>query len=204
MEGVMNSNTDWPSEAEVTRLTTELLANRATAPAEIAVAFLGPLATYLRRQFPYADPDHCEEAAGRAITDTVRGAARYDPTRLDLGRFLRMVARRDLQNLLDKEKRHAAPLVSLEFVEEPPERRKILAEDTSRPNFNDPRIIAERAAFAPSEHAAFELMRAGERNTEVFARAAGLIGTPDELERAVKQLKDRVKIRLRRAVREKS
>ncbi|MCI0704340.1 MAG: hypothetical protein L0241_25050 [Planctomycetia bacterium] len=196
----MNPNTTWPNEQEIARLTAELLAHQASAPDEIAVAFLDPLAADLHRRFPSADFDHCYEAAGTALLATVRGENCYDPARSNLGAFLGMVATRDLQNLLAREARHKHRRIPLEFVEEPVERGNTPVQDDDGPSLDDPRLVAKRASFAPLEQTTYELLLGRDQSTGMYARVLELKGTPAEVEREVKRIKDRVKVRLRRAV----
>jgi hypothetical protein len=154
----------------------------------------------LRTRFPYADPDHCNEAAETAILATVRGENHYDSMRLKLDVFLRMVATRDLQNLLHREARYKRLLIPLESVAEQPNRRNT-TQRGDEPTWEDPRLVAEMVAFDPPEQLAIELMRSGVRDTADFAEPLGLSHLPPlEQAAAVKRLKDRVKKRLSRAV----
>jgi hypothetical protein len=196
----MQPTHSWPTEEEVLHLTAALLSKQATAPGVIAAALLSPLAAYLGGRFQYADPDLCYEAAGTAILATVRGESHYDPTQLALDAFLRMAATRDLQNLLEKETRRKRFLIPLESVEEQPDRGNPI-QRTDEPTWDDPRLVAELAAFGPPEQLALDLMRGGVRDTADFAGPLGLSHLSEEEQAAeVKRLKDKVKKRLSRAV----
>jgi hypothetical protein len=194
----MSTHPAWPGEVESRRLAADLLGGLATAPGEIAAAFLGPLAAYLRRKFPNADPDLCEEAAGEAIVATVTRRNRFDPARLGLTSFLRMAARRDLQNRLAREARFRG--IPLGSVAEPEQRGNGFAEEDT-PGWDDPRLAAEIAAFDPTESLVLDLIRGGARETAEFVPPLGLSHLPpEEQAAAVKRYKDRVKKRLARAV----
>jgi DNA-directed RNA polymerase specialized sigma24 family protein len=189
----------WPTETEDRRLAADLLAGRASAPGEIAIAFLTLLAADLRRRFRRADPDLCDSAAGDAILSLVSGRSRYDPALLTLRAFLRMAATRDLLNLLAAENRRRG--IPLESVAEPADDGNKVAGDADAPSWGEPRLAAEVAALDPPERLALDLMRGGVRDTAAFAEPLGLSHLPPgEQAAAVKRLKDRVKKRLSRAV----
>jgi DNA-directed RNA polymerase specialized sigma24 family protein len=195
----MSTHNTWPSEDESRRLVARLLAGDPTAAQEIAFAFFGPLTDFLRCKFPKADPHAWETAAGDAILSVVSRPGVYNPARGPLGAFLRMAAKRDLYNLLKKSARHRGR-ISLGSVAEPADRWNTFPDDDPELTWDDPRLVSEVATFEPSELVVFRLMRDGERDTAVFARALGLSGKPAELAAEVKRLKDRIKKRLTRAV----
>ena len=161
------------------------------------------LERHLRMRFPSmavgVDPDIYLSAVYEALTDYFKNPGKYDPSRSGLMTYLRLAARRDLQNLLAKETRHAKGRVSLEDVE------------FSRSDGND---ISERAAedmdgrrlieelmeeMTPNERAVLSLMLEGERSSAAAAEAMG-IGhlPPGEQAREVKRVKDRLKKRIQR------
>jgi hypothetical protein len=195
--GYVNTQTDWPTPDEERQLLAQLLDNVRTASEALAVRYL-PLVTHaLTRSFPWVEPELRSDAAGGALLDLVSRPDRYDPARGGLGAFLRMAARRDLLNLIQREKR-ARRGIPLDSVAEPIDRRNNKRDDEL--TWDDPRLVAECAALDATEAAALELMRAGVRETATFARRLGLAHlSGDNQTRAVKRVKDRVLKRFARA-----
>ncbi|MCE9564503.1 MAG: hypothetical protein K8U57_20890 [Planctomycetes bacterium] len=194
----MPQSSTWPTEAETCRMATDLVSGVATAPGEIFSAFLNPVTHYLERRSRFADPEQCETAAADAIFAVVKRPSRYDPNRLELDAFLRMVARRKMASLFAKDNQHPK-IISLEFVAEPVAHGNHSPNDS--PSWDDPRLVAEVAAFDPTESAVLELMRCGNRSSAAFATIPGLADvSPNELATLAKQWKDRIKKRLTRAV----
>ena len=210
----MANDSRFPLSADEARALWErLLTGDPTASSDIAAAYLDPLADWLIRHHPQCDPHDCETAAEDAILALIHHPASYRPERLTLEAYLRMAASRDLQNLWHREQRHAQRRANLDVVELSQERGKYLRDDDA-----NPAAIVERAedraqerataqrwpdavlnSLTPLEVDVFELMRAGERKTEVYARLLGLSDRPpDEQRREVKRAKDRIKKRLAR------
>jgi RNA polymerase sigma-70 factor (ECF subfamily) len=196
-----------PSQEEALALHHRLCERDPVAWADLAQAYLPHLIDALRRCRPPVDEGLYLDAAVQAVTALQSRPESYNPRRLDLWPYLRMAARRDLLNLLDSEQRHRLRFQELCCVEIEAERRNYLVSEGG-PWRELCRAEAEAALerFADSlkkaeERAAFELMRAGEKQTEVFARACGWAGlAPQEQRRRVKQIKDRIKKRLAREV----
>ncbi len=131
----------------------------------------------------------------------------YDPTRADLGTFLRMAARCDLLNLLKGEGKHHQDRVAWEIVEHQVENGNFLAEQ-------DPSLLLQRDEetrhwqtflqvvaenFTDEEQQVLQLMLAGERKTGTYAAALGIGAlSAAEQEREVKKVKDRIKKRVER------
>src|SRR5207245_3457630 len=89
------------------------------ASSEFAVEYLGPLIAWLTRtNSRRIAPEFIEEAAGEALICLIKNPQRFDASRnrgrLPLFSYLRLAAKRDLQNLLKKEKRHRRGRVNLE------------------------------------------------------------------------------------------
>jgi DNA-directed RNA polymerase specialized sigma24 family protein len=122
----------------------------------------------------------------------------YDPTRASLPTFLRLIARRDLCNLLVQEKRHQRGRMPWNHVE-----HSLLARNEEQNDMlwsDYPNLLNVIAAFDDTDRQVFELMKDGERRTAVFAAALGLTDKPaDEQIAMVKRAKDRIMARLRRA-----
>jgi RNA polymerase sigma factor (sigma-70 family) len=198
-EVAVNPSSEWPDEAEEGRLLTRLSTGTPTAREELASRFHPLLLHFLARAFPRAAEDLRGDAADRALIDFLRSPDRFDAGQLGLGAFLRMSARGDLLNLLERERR-ASRGIPLGSVEEPEDRRNQQRDD-DEPRWDHPALAAELAALDAEERLALELMREGVRRTAAFVERLNLghLGA-DERTAAVMRLKDRVKRRLTRAV----
>ena len=185
-----------------------LLERDPVGPADFAAAFLKPLIAWLQATNPKVDPMACEEAAGEAIIGFLNKPTTYDPKRLEVEKFLRMAAQRDLLNLLRKERRHQRNRRDLQVVEQMAEDGKYLGreDDPSLPL----QIEEAKQRQAPPdavwqeltgiERLFWEQMDQGERRHSVFAVLLGITHLPlVEQKRAVKRVKDRVKKRKERA-----
>src|SRR5262245_23200549 len=100
------AQTTWPDADRAAELLGRLRSGHPLAPADFAIAVLDPLLNDLRAAYPRCD-DHLRlTAAEDAILSAIHNPAVYDPARCDLPAFLRMAARGDLKNALEKELRH--------------------------------------------------------------------------------------------------
>lgn len=194
----MNLPLDWPTLNEEHQLLTQFTTNTPTAREAIAARFLPLLMRFLEHAFPRVAAEHRDDAADRALLSFLCSPSRYEPTLGRLGAYLRMAARRDLANLLERERR-ARRGIPLDSVAEPADQRNMKRDE--EPTWDDPRLAAERAAFDPDERIAFELMLGGTRDTSAFVNSLGLAHlATDKQVVAVKRVKNRVKKRLARAV----
>jgi DNA-directed RNA polymerase specialized sigma24 family protein len=194
----------WPDPDQAVALIHRLHAGDPTAPADFADSVLDPLVEYLRAANPAVDDHTRLTAAGDAVLSVIHHPTQFDPTRGDMPRFLRMAARGDLVNLLKREQRHRQRRAGTDSVELLADARNITGMDDESadfPSFDDPDLVAAVATFTDEERRVLDLMRDGERRTVVFAASLGITDRPpDEQTRVVKQVKDRIKVRLRRAV----
>jgi hypothetical protein len=194
------SDTPWPDPDDAAVLHRRLLAADPLAPPDFAAAVLDPLVRDLRAGNPRADDHHVIEAAGTAVLSVIRNPTLYDPARGDLPAFLRMAARGDLLNLRQREQRHRRNRADPDCVELVADGGNCPRED-DRPSFDDPALAAVIAGFTDVERQVFELMRDGERRTEVFAAVLGVAGRSVEEQRdEVYRTKERIVKRLKRAV----
>jgi RNA polymerase sigma factor (sigma-70 family) len=194
----VNPLTQWPIPDEEHQLLTQLDAGTPTAREELAVRYLPLLMHFLARAFPRVAADLRDDAADRALIDFLCSRHRFDPTRATLGTYLRVAARRDLLNLLDRERRVRRG-IPLDSGAEPADHRNNTRDDELA--WDHPRLAAELAAFDTQERVAYELILGGVRDTATFARRLNLEHLPAaERVNAVKRVKDRVKRRLVRAV----
>ncbi len=187
----------WPSDDEIHVAWQRLVADRDAATAFILLVF-NALEADLRRFVPHADPHHATEATDAALLAFVRNPTAFAPTRSPLRAFLRLVARRDLLNLLDTEKRRRRGQIPWATVELTHPAGNELTEGET---FADhPELLAAVEGMSPDDQRVFELMRDGERDTPVFAAVLGLAHlSADEQAAEVKRAKDRVMARLKRA-----
>ena len=207
---------DAPSYRDVARfdddraLHARLIRRDPTAPSDLAVAHLEPLVGALRRafprgRFPAADDALLETVAHDLILDLAERPEQYDPDRGGLAAYLRMAARRDVLNAVEKEHRRARRLAPLEDVELSAPARNREWTGAADPadalaRAVDPATIASaRGEFDTVEWEVVQLMADGERRTPIFAQILGLADRPPpEQEREVKRVKDRLKKRLQR------
>jgi RNA polymerase sigma-70 factor (ECF subfamily) len=197
-----------PTDEDALRLHRRLLERDPLAPADFAVVFLKPLIAWLKTTNPGIDPMAYEEAAEEAIICFLKHPTAYDPQRLGLEAFLRMAARRDLLNLLRKERRYQQYRRDWKVVEQASAAGKYLGRD------DDPslpmQIEEARQQQAPpdavwqqltdAERRVWKQMQKGERRHEVFAVLIGVTHLPiAEQRREVKRVKDRLNKRMQRA-----
>jgi hypothetical protein len=199
----------FPPREEGLALHLDLCDLNPTAVADVCRAYLAPLLAWLAAKYPRVDPDLCRMATHDALMAYVRKPQSYNPTRMDLGSYLRMASQGDLLNQIKRESKHQKGRVAMAVVEDLGEDRNLsgkaqqslqldLVEEaeqwraTLEPTIN---------GFADEERQVLELMMAGERKTSVYAKTLGLEALPvAEQDREVKKVKDRIKKRLERGV----
>jgi hypothetical protein len=182
------------------------------APADVYRAYVDPLLGWLAQNFPGVDDHHLLTAIHDTLLAYVNRPERYDPGRLDLGAYLRMGARADLLNLLSRERRHQRGRVAFSVVELDAESGNLSGSDGEPSEHAEREEEAERCRgflrevtkdWACGEKRVLELLLAGERKDDIYARALGIDDRPRaELEAEVKRVKDRVKKRLERKARD--
>lgn len=189
-----------------------MLVGDVTALEAIFSRFMAPLASGVRRKFPnYFDVAQYEAAAEEAIVSYWRKPERYSPKfRISLFAFLFMAAKRDFQNLLDKDARqlgekHGYKVEPFVADDENESEREFV--DITIASNDHRLILAETAVW---DHIAAELPEArdqecaylmleGVRETHEYARIFGITDLPPkEQEHVVKKHKDRIKKQLQR------
>jgi RNA polymerase sigma-70 factor, ECF subfamily len=180
-----------------------LLAGDVTAPAELAETLLEPLLNRLTKKYPQLpDPDLLPEAVIDSLMSYIKRPVQFDPDKRSLLGFLSMAAEGDLLNALAKDKRRRQKETSLEDVELEVVGGNYRLEGTiteTDPEKNPVLQILPRIFGDPKDLHAVELMLAGERTTEAFAKVLELQHLPlDQQRREVKRHKDRLKKRLKR------
>lgn len=153
-----------------------------------------------------SDPHLAETAADDAMLDFMRRPEKYDPTKMDLDRYLRMSARYDLLNLVARQKRHSHPegvrIVELDAPRVEHEVRDDMAlgveEQTAiltSPVWQQLRALVPN----PTDLEIVLLMMEDVRATSQYAAVLGITHLPPkEQARAVKRNKDRLKKWLQR------
>jgi RNA polymerase sigma-70 factor (ECF subfamily) len=201
-------NTCFPAAEDGLRLHLLLVEGVAAAPADACRAYLGPLLHWLSARAPSVDNHLRQTAVHDALFDYVQNPTSYDPRRGSLASFLRLAARRDLLNLLQREARHHWRRRSWKVVEDGVDGGNLSGTE------EEPLLHLERreeaahwqaflssfaARCSPQERCVLEFMLAGENRAAVIAPALGMGElAADEQERRVKRIKDRLKIRLKR------
>ncbi|HLH22128.1 MAG TPA: hypothetical protein VK066_06375 [Chloroflexota bacterium] len=203
-----------PSPEAALALHQRLLDGDPVASSDLAGAYLDWLATWLTHVNPHDEPHMCNTAAEDAILGLIKRPEAYNPAKLGLEAYLRMAAKRDLQNLRSRERRHSQHRADLAAVELSPRAGKYLSdadedpariverreEDMANATELAPRLEAARDGLSDEEAAALELLRQGKRETPPYAAALGITHLPlAEQRRQVKRVKDKLKKRLERA-----
>jgi RNA polymerase sigma-70 factor (ECF subfamily) len=184
-----------------------LLAGDPIASSELATAYLAPLARWLQRHFRHVQDEHLIfDAATDALLNYSENPTRFDPTKSRLLNYLRMSARRDLLNTLQKEWRKSQreqrtkQKMRADPVELRPRSGNVLQED------DDQTVAAQHlmqhilaVLTDPRDQKLLQLILDGERKTAVYADVLGLQDRDEaEQRRIVKRHKDRLKKRLER------
>ncbi|MCY4579975.1 MAG: hypothetical protein OXD31_13150 [Chloroflexi bacterium] len=190
-------------QVELLDLHNRLLSHDPVATEELFTIVAPELEKHLRAWFPGlavgVDPDIYLSAVYEALTDYFKNPSKYDPTRSGLMTYLRLACRRDMQNLLARESRHAAGRISLESVEFSLSDGNDVSERVAD-SLDSKRLVADLTrGMTSEERAVFSLMMEGERSTRVAAEAMN-IGhlVYEEQAKRVKRVKDRIKKRMRR------
>ncbi|MBP8000987.1 MAG: sigma-70 family RNA polymerase sigma factor [Chloroflexi bacterium] len=186
-----------------------ILKQEPTAFAELCELALPHLVSFLQRLFSLYEPHLCEQVAIDCLLHYQATPQQYDPTKLALWPFLRMAAKRDMLNLLDKQQRHNQHFVPLDdstiqqqlFVEETlPENFALdewLQQYTSR---SRQEIIAflEAELTEPDKEILF-LMMEGVRDSQRYAEIMNILHLDAAAQQSeVKRAKDRLVKKLRR------
>ena len=189
--------------AELLNLHQRLLDDDPVATVDFFEMAVPVLERYLSFRFPSlgpgVDPDIYILAAHDTLTDYFKNPRRYDPGRSGLMTYLRLAAKRDLQNLLRKESRHATGRTSLDSVEFDTSDGNDVAE-TVADSLDALRLYDEMTqGMTTAERDVFFLMVEGERSTEAAAAALNIehLAVRDQV-REVKRVKDRIKKRIQR------
>jgi DNA-directed RNA polymerase specialized sigma24 family protein len=102
-----------PSRAWQEQVHQRILENEVTAFAELCEYTLPYLVSYLQAGFPDCEASLHETTAIDCLLAYRARAKQYDPTQISLFAYLRMAARRDMLNAIDKKTRHEKRLTSI-------------------------------------------------------------------------------------------
>ncbi len=183
-----------------------LLGNSPTAFAEICERILPHLVAFLRNQFPQQASHHLEMVAIDVLLRFRAEPKKYDPQKLNLAAYLRMAARGDMLNLLDKNRRRERRLAALEDLSIEPMENSIddhFALDEWLAQYTDLShkevLAALEAELAPQDIDVLMLMLEGVRETDRYAQVMGIANQDKNTRRReVKRTKDRLIKQLRR------
>lgn len=187
-----------PTDEELLTLWTNLVADPLTVNA-FAEAVLPELIARLTAALPTAHPHDIVTAAEDTFLALLKRPEAFDPNKGRLLSYLLMAARCDFLNRHKGERRHHRGRIPWDSVELDAGAWK--EEEDDSPTFDGPELQAAVASLSHLDRRVLDLMRAGERQTAVFAGALG-VGDQSvaEQEAVVKRAKDRIKARLKRAV----
>lgn len=198
------------TQSDAVLLHQRLLADDPTAPSDLADAYLEALIAWLAKTNARVPAEVRIEAAEDALLALIRNPHSYSPELQTLEVYLRMSARGDLRNHLDKERRYNQGRVSWKSVElssgagkylgrhDDPSVSVQLAEEEQSAMNAIPEPV--RQGLSETDLCAIQLILRKERRTKVFAELYGLQHLPaKEQRRQVKRHKDRLKKVLERA-----
>jgi RNA polymerase sigma factor (sigma-70 family) len=180
-----------------------LLAGDPTASSEVVHTYLNPVIHALQRQYPAVkDETIFIDKVTDAIFQYVQSPATFDPRRASLSTYLIMVAKGDLLNALERERRRTRRHVPLEKVEV----SGLSGNTVGRPEAIEDEIEGAELMRAvlqhfpdPRDRELLQLILDGERETRAYVDVLGIADCDlAEQQTIVKQHKDRIKKRLRR------
>ncbi|NIT57458.1 MAG: hypothetical protein GWN00_14875 [Aliifodinibius sp.] len=183
-----------------------LLRNNPTAFAELCERILPHLVEFLRKQFPQQEAHNLEMVAIDVLLKFRAGPEKYDPGKLSLAAYLRMSARSDFLNLLDKNRRREQRLTNIETIgavpqENPIEDHFALDEWLEQyTNLSRQEVLAAlKAEIDPNDIDILMLMIEGVRETPRYAAVMGIADQDESVQRQeVKRAKDRLIKQLQR------
>lgn len=197
------ANSPSDRQAVLLDLHKRLLSLDPVAPEELFTITAPEIEKHLRARFPSlapsVDPDIYLSAVYETLTDYFKAPEKYDPAKSGLMTYLRLACRRDLQNLLAKESRHASGRISLESVAFSLSDGNDISERVAN-NLDNQQLISDlMQGMTSEEQAVFSLVMEGERSTRVAAEAMNIGHLAlEEQAKLVKRVKDRIKKRIRR------
>lgn len=192
------------------RLHARALAGSPSLSGELWERWHGHLLAELRPKFRGLEATEVSDAVTDVILAYVEHPTQYQPDKLPLERYLRMAAHGDLLNLAEKKGRRPT-IIAFDPVAHDRPVRNSMQEAEQREAQRDANLPAgvqwETVMRAlrdlipdPVEREVIELMAEGERDSARFAALLGCATlAPAEQRKRVKQTKDRLRLRLKRA-----
>lgn len=182
-----------------------------TAFAQLSELALPHLIEFLRQEFRQVEVHLHETAAIDCLLTYHAAPEKYDPEKLTLFAYLRMAARHDLLNAIDRSNRHKRPLLD---IDEPAVQAQLVTEvDIESDPFSLERWLENgetgkqtllrqfEAELDTTDRQLFLLILNGVRETEPYAEIMQITTQPiGEQRREVKRAKDRLNKKLTRFV----
>ena len=180
-----------------------------TAFAQLSEIALPYLVASLQQEFRQVEPHLHETAAIDCLLTYYAAPEKYNPEKLSLFAYLRMAARHDLLNAIDRNNRQKRPLLS---IDEPTIQSQLVESDVQVNSFSLDKWLGNdansgrrtllqnfEATLDSTDRQLFLLMLNGVRETEPYAEIMQLDMLPlTEQRSAVKRAKDRLTKKLSR------
>lgn len=197
------------STSQQSKFHQRILAADPIAFAELCEVALPMLSLFLQAQFPQQNPHLCDTTAVDCLLAYRGRPQQYDPDKLALFAYLRMAVRRDMLNAIDSRQRRTRHLTDIDHpdmqtqlaVESEMSETMVLddwlVEYTQLSRTEIQNRVAE--LMTDEELQALWLMLDGVRDSDRYVQVLGITHLDKPAQRrAVKQVKDRIKKRLRR------
>jgi DNA-directed RNA polymerase specialized sigma24 family protein len=198
-----------PSRHQQDELHQRILQNDPTAFSELCELALPHLASFLHLRFPQHESHLCETVVIDLLLDYQARPEQYDPCKLSLFAYLRMAARRDMLNAIDRQSRREKHLTGIEklVVELETWGRNLFQrqfdpgewlQQYTDASFEE--ILADlHAELDATDEQILLLMLDGVRDSNRYAEVMGILHLEISAQRrAVKRAKDRITQKLRR------
>lgn len=200
---------DEPSTAWQEQQHQRILKQDPTAFAELCERALPHLVSFLQRLYTPSDTHQCEQVAIDSLLNYQARPAQYDPTQLALWPYLRMAAKGDMLNLIDKQNRQNQHFVPLD---DPAVQQQLPWQDTIQEQFALDEWLQQYTHYSPQEIMALleaelnesdrqvlSLLMEGVRDTRHYAERLNITHLDVPAQQAeVKRVKDRLVKKLRR------
>jgi DNA-directed RNA polymerase specialized sigma24 family protein len=186
-----------------------LLLKDPVAFAEICEGVLPHLVSFLGHQFPQHDAHMCEMVAIDCLLAYQQKPDQFDPVKLSLFAYLRMAARRDMLNAIDKQQRRDRRLYDIEDPQvqsqlpeqgSPDEEFDLTGWLAQRTDYSLQEILEKLSAdLSMTDKQVLMLMLDNVRETERYAQVMAITHLEElEQRQTVKRAKDRIVKKLQR------
>jgi len=198
-----------PSREQQAQLHQRIVQEDPIAFAELCEKALDHLVLFLRAQFPQQNSHQQEQTAIDCLLNYQRRPTQYNPKKLSLFAFLRMAARYDMLNAIDKHRRQSQRITSLD---DPTTHLRLPGDDTLNEHIAFDEWLHEHtelsfqeilslldAELEEEEKQMMFLMMEGIRDSAPYADLLGITDDNEASRRQeVKRAKDRLNKKLRR------